>query len=220
MTATAKMTNRLCGLSDSRRRRRTTPGKTRTRTRRTPVSRLAMFSHRQDRPDRFRVVPDTAGQDIKSVAVPATRQPILCTRSPGAANQRRRGGSARPTSMCRHQTSGRHLCRERSCSEKNLVTCTRRCRKPGSPNSTAKWWLRALHAVVRPGRGAHGAVDPKGPRHRHTVVERLPEVARGVAAGQLFVLTFETEFFGRHGFTERSRHPGHRRGVRGDVPVL
>jgi amino-acid N-acetyltransferase len=36
----------------------------------------------------------------------------------------------------------------------------------------------------------------------HAVVNRLLEVARELQLERLFVLTFETEFFGRHGFTE------------------
>ena len=48
------------------------------------------------------------------------------------------------------------------------------------------------------------AVDPKVKGHGigHTVVDRLLEVARELQLERLFVLTFETEFFGRHGFTE------------------
>ena len=48
------------------------------------------------------------------------------------------------------------------------------------------------------------AVDPrvKGRGIGHAVVDRLLEVARELNLQRLFVLTFETEFFGRHGFTE------------------
>lgn len=48
------------------------------------------------------------------------------------------------------------------------------------------------------------AVDPsvKGRGIGHTIVDRLLEVARELQLRRLFVLTFETEFFGRHGFTE------------------
>ena len=48
------------------------------------------------------------------------------------------------------------------------------------------------------------AVDPrvKGRGVGHAVVDRLLEVARELNLRRLFVLTFETEFFGRHGFTE------------------
>jgi len=48
------------------------------------------------------------------------------------------------------------------------------------------------------------AVDPvvKGRGIGHAVVERLIEVARDLQLQRLFVLTFETEFFGSHGFTE------------------
>ena len=48
------------------------------------------------------------------------------------------------------------------------------------------------------------AVDPrvKGRGIGHAVVDRLLEVARELNLRRLFVLTFETEFFGRHGFTE------------------
>src|SRR5246127_4408297 len=48
------------------------------------------------------------------------------------------------------------------------------------------------------------AVDPAMTGHGigHAVVNRLLEVARELQLQRLFVLTFETEFFGEHGFTE------------------
>ena len=48
------------------------------------------------------------------------------------------------------------------------------------------------------------AVDPKviGSGIGHAIVDRLLEVARELQLQRLFVLTFETEFFGRHGFAE------------------
>jgi len=48
------------------------------------------------------------------------------------------------------------------------------------------------------------AVDPsvKGRGIGHAIVDRLLEVARELQLRRLFVLTFETEFFGRHGFIE------------------
>lgn len=48
------------------------------------------------------------------------------------------------------------------------------------------------------------AVDPKvkGTGVGHAIVLRLLQVARELELQRLFVLTFETEFFGRHGFTE------------------
>jgi amino-acid N-acetyltransferase len=48
------------------------------------------------------------------------------------------------------------------------------------------------------------AVDPAVTGHGvgHTIVNRLLEVARELQLKRLFVLTFETEFFGKHGFTE------------------
>ena len=48
------------------------------------------------------------------------------------------------------------------------------------------------------------AVDPAMTGHGigHAIVNRLLEVARELQLERLFVLTFETEFFGRHGFTE------------------
>lgn len=48
------------------------------------------------------------------------------------------------------------------------------------------------------------AVDPAmtGRGIGHAIVDRLLEVARELALQRLFVLTFETEFFSRHGFTE------------------
>lgn len=48
------------------------------------------------------------------------------------------------------------------------------------------------------------AVDPrvKGRGVGHLVVSHLIDVARELELERLFVLTFEVEFFGRHGFTE------------------
>ena len=48
------------------------------------------------------------------------------------------------------------------------------------------------------------AVDPKvkGLGVGHAVVDKLLDVARELQLERLFVLTFETQFFGRHGFTE------------------
>ena len=48
------------------------------------------------------------------------------------------------------------------------------------------------------------AVDPAatGNGVGHAIVDRLLEVARELQLKRLFVLTFETEFFARHGFTE------------------
>ena len=48
------------------------------------------------------------------------------------------------------------------------------------------------------------AVDPavRGRGIGHAIVDRLLEVARELELERLFVLTFETDFFGRHGFTE------------------
>jgi amino-acid N-acetyltransferase len=48
------------------------------------------------------------------------------------------------------------------------------------------------------------AVDPRwtGRGIGHAIVDRLLDVARDLQLQRLFVLTFETEFFSRHGFTE------------------
>ncbi len=48
------------------------------------------------------------------------------------------------------------------------------------------------------------AVDPavRGEGVGHAIVDRLLAVARELELQRLFVLTFETEFFGRHGFAE------------------
>lgn len=48
------------------------------------------------------------------------------------------------------------------------------------------------------------AVDPALTGHGvgHAIVYRLLEVARELELERLFVLTFETEFFAKHGFTE------------------
>jgi amino-acid N-acetyltransferase len=48
------------------------------------------------------------------------------------------------------------------------------------------------------------AVDPSVTGHGigHAIVDRLLDVARDLELKRLFVLTFETEFFAKHGFTE------------------
>jgi len=48
------------------------------------------------------------------------------------------------------------------------------------------------------------AVDPKvkGRGIGHVIVDQLLQVARALQLQRLFVLTFETEFFGGHGFSE------------------
>lgn len=48
------------------------------------------------------------------------------------------------------------------------------------------------------------AVDPAmtGQGIGHAIVDRLMRVAQDLALQRLFVLTFETDFFARHGFTE------------------
>ncbi|MGH3532365.1 MAG: amino-acid N-acetyltransferase [Mycobacterium sp.] len=48
------------------------------------------------------------------------------------------------------------------------------------------------------------AVDPKMTGHGigHAIVDRLLDVARDLQLQRLFVLTFEIDFFSRHGFTE------------------
>lgn len=48
------------------------------------------------------------------------------------------------------------------------------------------------------------AVDPAmlGRGIGHAIVDRLLEVARDLQLERLFVLTFQTAFFGQHGFTE------------------
>lgn len=48
------------------------------------------------------------------------------------------------------------------------------------------------------------AVDPVATGHGigHAIVKRLLEVARELQLERIFVLTFEIEFFGKHGFTE------------------
>jgi amino-acid N-acetyltransferase len=48
------------------------------------------------------------------------------------------------------------------------------------------------------------AVDPAATGHGvgHAIVSALLDVARELHLERIFVLTFETEFFGKHGFTE------------------
>ena len=65
--------------------------------------------------------------------------------------------------------------------------------------------LRGIaRAVGRSRRGAHRCrrSEVKGRGIGHAIVDRLLEVARDLDLQRLFVLTFETGFFARHGFTE------------------
>jgi len=90
--------------------------------------------------------------------------------------------------------------------EKNLVTLY---------ESVQEFWVAeldgeivgcgALHVLWSDlGEVRTVAVDPsvKGRGVGHAVVTRLLEVAKELQLQRVFVLTFETEFFGRHGFTE------------------
>jgi amino-acid N-acetyltransferase len=90
--------------------------------------------------------------------------------------------------------------------EKNLVTLY---------ESVQEFWIAeaddrvlgcgALHVLWADlGEVRTVAVDPsvKGRGIGHAIVDRLLEVARELQLRRLFVLTFETEFFSRHGFTE------------------
>ena len=90
--------------------------------------------------------------------------------------------------------------------EKNLVTLY---------ESVQEFWIAesgdtvlgcgALHVLWADlGEVRTVAVDPsvKGRGIGHAIVHRLLEVARELQLQRLFVLTFETEFFGRHGFAE------------------
>ncbi len=90
--------------------------------------------------------------------------------------------------------------------EKNLVTLY---------ESVQEFWVAELSGTVVGCGALHVlwadlgevrtvAVDPrvKGRGVGHAIVVKLLEVARTLELKRLFVLTFETEFFGRHGFAE------------------
>lgn len=90
--------------------------------------------------------------------------------------------------------------------EKNLVTLY---------ESVQEFWVAelggalvgcgALHVLWADlGEVRTVAVDPavRGKGVGHAIVDRLLQVARELQLERLFVLTFETQFFGRHGFAE------------------
>ena len=90
--------------------------------------------------------------------------------------------------------------------EKNLVTLY---------ESVQEFWVAELDGAVVGCGALHVlwsdlgevrtvAVDPavKGRGIGHAIVGRLLQMARELELKRLFVLTFETAFFGRHGFTE------------------
>ena len=90
--------------------------------------------------------------------------------------------------------------------EKNLVTLY---------ESVQEFWVAELDGAVVGCGAVHVlwadlgevrtvAVDPdvRGRGVGHAIVRRLLRVARELELRRLFVLTFETEFFGRHGFAE------------------
>ncbi|AGZ53226.1 amino-acid N-acetyltransferase [Mycobacterium kansasii] len=96
--------------------------------------------------------------------------------------------------------------------EKNLVTLYEAVQEfwvaehpsdPGNPKKIVG--CGALHVLWADlGEIRTVAVDPAmtGRGIGHAIVDRLLEVARELQLERLFVLTFETEFFARHGFTE------------------
>jgi amino-acid N-acetyltransferase len=96
--------------------------------------------------------------------------------------------------------------------EKNLVTLYEAVQEfwvaeePGNPGNPGKIvGCGALHVLWSDlGEIRTVAVDPAVTGHGvgHAIVKRLLEVARELQLERLFVLTFETEFFGKHGFTE------------------
>jgi amino-acid N-acetyltransferase len=96
--------------------------------------------------------------------------------------------------------------------EKNLVTLYEAVQEfwvaehPGNPGNPGKVvGCGALHVLWSDlGEIRTVAVDPAVTGHGvgHAIVTRLLEVARELQLQRLFVLTFETEFFARHGFTE------------------
>ncbi|SDU36304.1 amino-acid N-acetyltransferase [Gordonia westfalica] len=90
--------------------------------------------------------------------------------------------------------------------EKNLVTLY---------ESVQEFWVADLDGMVVGCGALHVlwadlgevrtvAVDPtfSGRGIGHKIVGRLMEVARELALSRVFVLTFETSFFARHGFSE------------------
>ncbi len=90
--------------------------------------------------------------------------------------------------------------------EKNLVTLY---------ESVQEFWVAELDGAVVGCGALHVlwadlgevrtvAVDPsvKGHGVGHAIVSRLLQVARDLELQRLFVLTFETDFFSRHGFAE------------------
>ncbi len=95
--------------------------------------------------------------------------------------------------------------------EKNLVTLY---------ESVQEFWVAELDGAVVGCGALHVlwadlgevrtvAVDPRvrGRGVGHAIVDRLLQVARELQLQRLFVLTFETEFFNRHGFAEIAGTP-------------
>ncbi|CAN5591410.1 amino-acid N-acetyltransferase [soil metagenome] len=95
--------------------------------------------------------------------------------------------------------------------EKNLVTLY---------EAVQEFWVAEYHGEVIGCGALHVlwsdlgevrtvAVDPKVKGHGvgHAIVVRLLDVARDLQLQRLFVLTFETEFFSRHGFKEIAGTP-------------
>jgi amino-acid N-acetyltransferase len=90
--------------------------------------------------------------------------------------------------------------------EKNLVTLYEAVQEFWVAESEGKViGCGALHVLWSDlGEIRTVAVDPAVTGHGigHAIVNRLLEVARELQLERLFVLTFETEFFAQHGFTE------------------
>ena len=92
--------------------------------------------------------------------------------------------------------------------EKNLVTLYEAVQEfwvAEHPDSRRLVGCGALHVLWSDlGEVRTVAVDPATTRRGvgHAIVDRLVQAARELDLQRLFVLTFETEFFARHGFTE------------------
>ena len=93
--------------------------------------------------------------------------------------------------------------------EKNLVTLYESVQEfwvaeyPETPGTVVG--CGALHVLWSDlGEIRTVAVEPEstGSGVGHAIVARLLDVARELELERVFVLTFETQFFGRHGFTE------------------
>src|ERR1700754_3105517 len=208
MTATAKTMNAAIRQNVSwPSPTNSTTRKTGTNTRRTPVSTFAMFATRaRGTTGSIWGWPDTATEyPVGSPRYPSRYPPPVSGASERLVIRRARTSDVPGLKALVDIYSGKILL------EKNLVTLY---------EAVQEFWIAelggeligcgALHVLWSDlGEVRTVAVHPRvrGQGVGHAIVDRLLDVARDLHLERIFVLTFEVEFFSRHGFLEMRGTP-------------